>query len=113
MNKTWEQIDKENAEFSQQQLIDAKQKNATDRDFFEAALIAYRSAVQDELIPSRDVNGELRYTVQQGLKAACHGRQDVTAIAITQRSILQRLDSIKSLLLFCGAILLYIAIRVS
>ena len=113
MNKTWAQIDKENEEFCERQLQEAKKKSAADRDFFEAALSARRSMKQDDLFPHRDENGELRYTVRQGLKAACYSREDTAATATIQRLILVRLDSIKSLLWLCAAILAYIAIRIS
>lgn len=113
MDKSWEQIDKENEEFCERQMQEAKKKSASDRDFFEAALSVRQSMKQDNLFPFRDENGELRYTVQQGLKAACYAREDVAVAATIQRSILVRLDSIKSLLWFCTAILAYIAIRIS
>lgn len=113
MDKTWEQIDKENEEFCERQMQEAKKKSTADRDFFEAALSARRSMKQDDLFPSRDENGELRYTVRQGLKAACYAREDVAVAATIQRSILVRLDSIKSLLWLCAAMLAYIAIRIS
>ena len=113
MDKAWEQIDKESAELCERQMEEAKKKSAADRDFFEAALSARRSMKQDDLFPSRDKNGELRYTVRQGLKAACYAREDVAVTAPIQRSILVRLDSIKSLLWLCAAMLAYIAIRIS
>ena len=113
MDKTWKQIDKENEEFCEQQMEEAKKRSAADRDFFEAALSARRSMKQDGLFPSRNENGELRYTVRQGLKAACYSREDVAVTATIQRSILVRLGSIKSLLWVCTAILAYIAIRIS
>jgi hypothetical protein len=113
MNKTWEQIDKENEEFCERQLQQAKKKSPADRDFFEAALSARQSMKQDDLFPHRDENGELRYTVRQGLKAACSAREDAAVTATIQRSILVRLDGIKTLLWLCAAMLVYIAIRVS
>jgi hypothetical protein len=68
---------------------------------------------QDDLFPHRDENGEMRYTVRQGLKAACYAREDIAATATIQRLILVRLDGIKFLLWLCATMLTYIAIRIS
>lgn len=112
MGKIQNQIDRDNEDYCNQQMEEAKKKSAADRDFFEAALSARQSMKQDDLFPSRNENGELRYTVQQGLKAACYAREDIAVTTTIQRSILIRLDIIKSLLWVCAAILLYIAIRI-
>ena len=76
---------------AEKQLSDAAAKNSVNRDFYGAALIAKHSAQQDELFPAISEYGETRYSVQQGLKAACHAREDVTAILIIQQALLRRL----------------------
>jgi hypothetical protein len=113
MEKNWKEIDKESEEFWEKQMQEAKKRSSADRDFFEAALSARQSVKDDNLIPFYNGQGIKRYSTQQGLKAACYAREDVAAIAIIQRSILKRLDSIKDLIWICAALLAYIAFRVS
>ena len=113
MEKSWAQIDEESQQFFEKQLEEAKKKSAADHDFFEAGLSARRSVKQDDLLPRRDESGELRYTVRQGLKAACYTREDASATLQIQKSILARLDKQRFWLGVCAAPLAYIAIRIS
>lgn len=100
-------------EYAEKQISDAASRGSVNRDFYGAALFALRSARQDELLPERGEYGEIKYTVQQGLKAACHGRQDVTAILAIQQSVLQRLQGLRVLAWVCLGFLVYIAYQVS
>ena len=113
MEKSWKQIDEENEHFFEKQMEEAKKASAADRDFFGAAQIASRSAKQDQLLPVRYEFGEFRYTVQQGLKAACHAREDVCATLQIQLTVLKRLDRNRNLLWVAIAILGYVAYRLS
>jgi hypothetical protein len=109
----WKAKGAEADSFAEKQISDAAAKGAVNRDFYGAALFALRSARQDEILPAIGEYGESKYTVQQGLKAACHARQDVTAILAIQMSLLQRLQGLRVLAWVCMGFLAYIAYRVS
>lgn len=97
----------------EKQLRESAAENSVNSDFYSAGLTAFQSARQDGLLPNVDEFGELSYSVQQGLKAACHARQDVTGILLIQLALLRRLQNLKSLAWACLLILIYIAFRVS
>ena len=88
-------------------------KGSVNRDWFGAAHSAAQWAKQDDLHPAIDEYGESRYTIQQGLKAACHGREDIAAILVIQHALLRRLQGLRVLGWACFAVLCYIAIRLS
>jgi hypothetical protein len=113
VNESWKQIDEENELLYEKRMEGAKKASAADRDFFGAVQSARRSVKQDELLPVRDEFGELRYTVRQGLKAACYAREDASATLELQRPVLRRLDRIQDTLWVVLAFLAYIAYRVS
>ena len=113
MEKSWKQIDEDNERFFEKQMEDAKKSSAADRDFFGAAQLARRYAKQDELLPARNEHGEFRYTAQQGLKAACHAREDIAAALQIQRAVLQRLDRNRNLLWIAITLLAYLTVRLS
>ncbi len=109
----WRALRAEGDAQAEKQLSEAAAKDSVSRDFYGAALFAMRSAQQDELYPEVRKYGETRYTVQQGLKAACHARQDVASILAIQQAVLRRLQGLRVLAWVCLAILAYIAFRVS
>jgi hypothetical protein len=111
--KSTQQRDREEYLAAGERLEQAKLSGPADQDFFEAALVGRRAIQQDELLPHRNEHGEFEYELQQGLKAACHNREDVVAIAMIQRALLKRLDILKALLAVAIALLLYLAYRVS
>ena len=111
--KSMQQRDREDYAAAGQRLEQAKRNGLADRDFFEAGLVARRSIQENELLPYRNEAGEFEYELQQGLKAACHAREDVVAISVIQRALLKRLDAVKALLVVAIALLLYVAYRVS
>ena len=113
MEYDWNQIDEDNQRAFEKQMQEAQKGSAANKDFFGAALTARRSARENEILPHRDESGEYRYTVQQGLKAACHAREDITATLMIQLVILKRLDYLRSLHWVCIALLAYIAYTVS
>ena len=91
----------------------ASSGSSAEREFAAACLSAMRGARQDELFPSRDKFGELSYTAKQGVKAACHGREDAAAILLIQQVVLRRLQGIRIFNWIFFVLLCYIAIRVS
>lgn len=97
------------------QEIEAEKKKAfaARRDWLSAAQIARQSIRENGLLPDRDESGIHRYTVRQGLKAACLAREDVVATLILQLDILKRLDRNYILLWVVITLLLYVAYRVS
>lgn len=113
MKKNLKPINKEAEELFEKQMEEAKRKSSADWDYYEAVLFAKRFARQDDILPYLDEFEEQHYTVRQGLKAACHAREDVSSILLIQRPILVRLDKIKKLLWICIALITYIAIRIS
>lgn len=89
-------------------------------DFYGAVLEAKKGAELDEIIAYPSKNLEMKYTVQQGLRAACHGREDTATVMIVQLAILKRLDKAEKLnnrVYFCMCavvvLLLYIASKLS
>lgn len=98
---------------AEKQLEQTASKNSVNRDFYGAVLAAKRSARHDGFYPESDEYGELHYTESQGIKAACHTREDVTAILIIQQSLLRRLETLYVLGSTCVLLLGYIAYRVS
>ena len=109
----WRALRAEGQAHAEKQITEAAAKDSVSRDFYGAALVAMRSAQQDELYPAIGEFGEVRYTAQQGLKAACHAREDVTAILTVQQAVLRRLQGLRVLAWVCLAVLCYIAVRVS
>lgn len=113
METNWKQIDEESERLFENHMDEAKKASAADRDFFGAAQIARRSAKENGILPVRDEHGEFRYTIQQGLKAACHAREDIAATVGIQLAILKRLDRNRNLLCVAIILLAYVAYRLS
>lgn len=88
----WIAVDKQaNTAF----LIDveaAAKKGGAERDYFGAVRLARLQAENENLTPDRTEFGELRYTVQQGLRAACLAHEGTMAARDLQLTILKRLD---------------------
>ena len=87
----------------------AIKKSAADRDF----AIACKNAKDwtRDLQPNRDADGQLVYAAQQTQDAACHAREDVSAVLQLQLPILKRLDMIEKIAMACLALLVYIAFK--
>lgn len=104
---------------SHNQLIERlKQVSPANHD--EACQAAAAQARSNGILPREDRYGELKYTIQQGLKASCHGREDSAATLLLQLKLLQRLDRnrdlmVSALLLLCciAILMLYVAFRIS
>jgi hypothetical protein len=113
MKTNWKQIDEEGEQIYEKDMEEAKKGSAADRDFFTSCQIARNSAKQNGIYPVRNEYGEFRWTIQQGLKAACHGREDIAAILQIQLALLHRLDRNRNLLYAAIALLGYVAYRLS
>ena len=113
MKTDWQRMDEENDRLFEKQMEEGKRRSAADHAFFSAAQYARSSARQSDLLPRRNEDGDFEYELQQGLRAACHGREDVSAVLVIQRSLLLRLDRNYKLLLVAVALLGYIAYRVT
>jgi hypothetical protein len=109
----WQALRAERQAHAEKKIREAAAKDSVSRDFFGAALIAMHSAQQDELHPTINEYGESLYKAQQGIKAACHAREDVAAILMIQQAVLRRLQGLRVLAWACLASLCYIAVRVS
>jgi hypothetical protein len=109
----WDRVDAQHMELFRRGIEQQKKRGPAERDYAEAVDAAKRYAEQAELFPRRTDDGELRYTVRQGLQAACQGREDAAAVLLVQLPILKRLDRIRGLLWACAGLLAYIAYRVS
>lgn len=113
METNGQQSDDEDERLFEKNMDEAKKASAAARDFFGAAQIARRSAKENGILPVRNEHGEFRYTIQQGLKAACHAREDIVTTVHIQLAVLQRLDRNRNLLLVAIVLLGYVAYRLS
>lgn len=109
----WDRVDAQHMELFRRGIEQQKRRGAADREYADAVDMAKRFAEQADLFPRRMDDGELRYTVRQGLQAACQGREDAAAVLLVQLPILKRLDRIRGLLWVCAGLLAYVAYRVS
>lgn len=103
----------ESEAYAAKQRGETKKKSAADRSFTEACEFAKGAIKSDGLNGEIRPYSEIRYTVAQGLKATVHGREDGIAALVLQRTILVRLDSIKSMLWAIAALLTFIAYKVT
>jgi hypothetical protein len=110
---TSEEIENENFRFSMKILEESKKGSFAKRDFYEAAIFAKKEAKNNGFFPLHDKHGGFRYSIQQGLMAACHSREDITAISVIQLKLLERLDSIYGLLWTLVLLTGYIAYRLT
>src|SRR5258708_15070226 len=91
-----------------------KKGSYVDKVMAAAARQATESAKNDGLHPELDFeNRGLKYEVQQGLRAACVGREDAAATFMLMHTVLENQQTIKRLLWVCVAALIFIAIKVT
>lgn len=81
-------------------------------DFYGAGLKSRASVKDLGLWPGFDEDGNEKYTVRQGIKAACVAKEDVGGILIIQLALLKRLDLISSMLMVVIGLLAFIAYKV-
>ena len=113
MDKSQEQTDAEWTEYHDKEAQKRMKRSAADKDFTGACVNAKKWATENGLMPTRGDDGQLHYTPEQGVKAACHGREDICATLQIQLPILQRLDFIEKMMMICVLVLAYIAYKVS
>ncbi len=83
-----------------------------DRLLADAAAKTTLWAANDGLHPTTDPEtGDFRYDVQQGLRAACVGREDAASTLILMPTILNNQQTIKRLLWVAVILLAYIALK--
>lgn len=85
-----EDIDAE--EFDQRNLDQLGKRGAAEADFVTAVRAARQARTEAGLDCYFDSNGLGRFTTEQGLKAACHTREDAAATLMLQVFIMKRLD---------------------
>lgn len=78
-----------------------------------ASKLAGTAAENDGLHPTENEYGEFRYRVQQGLRAACVGREDAAATLILMQTALDNQRAIKRLLWVSVLLLAWIAYRLA
>jgi hypothetical protein len=88
-------------------------KRSVVKDLSDAGELAKYLTEQDGLLPYLDGEGEHRYRIQQGVRAACKGREDVTSLVIIQSAVLRRLQELRVFAIVGLALLTYIAVRLS
>lgn len=113
MHVDYEKIDQDNEALFVKQMERGMKGGTADRIFYAAALTAHQATAAEGLIPTRNEDGDFVYSSQQGLKAACHAREDVVALVNIQLPALKLLHQVQLLLWGCLALLVYVAYRVS
>lgn len=113
MQLDYAKLDQDNESLFLKQMERGMKGGAAERTFYAAALTAHQAAATEGLIPRRNEDGDLVYSSQQGMKAACHAREDIVALVNIQLPTLKLLHQVKMLLWGCLAVLVYIAYRVS
>ena len=109
----WHKVQRDGLAHTEKMIQDEARKGSVNGDYFGAGLKAQRSIAADELLPTPTPYGEYRYTIQQGLKAACHGREDIAAVKYMQMAVLRRLQGLRVMGWIALALLAYIAVRVT
>jgi len=103
------------AEKLQEQLLVDAVKSGTygRRSMAKAAQQASNFAKGDGLHPVTDIESrELRYSIKQGLRAACVSREDAAATLILMPTVLDNQMAIKRLLYVVIALLAYITHKI-
>ena len=113
----WKAFDEANAKYRADVLEQSKKGEAANRDFVAAVEFARGSIATEDLLPTRqtDEHGEsdIRYTAEQGIRAACNSREDIVATLVLQRTILQRIDRNYRLIWLVLLVAGYVVYRVS
>lgn len=107
--KKWAEADAHH----EKQLVRGAARRGVDGEIYGALLSAFRTAKESDLLGTRDEYGELRFTPEQGAKAACYAREDAGATLLIQRHVLMRLAGLRTAAWLSVCLLAYIAIRVT
>jgi hypothetical protein len=90
------QADIDAAEFEDNQMTAFAKRSRASAEFVSAIRTARKARTVAGLDCDYDDNGGAKFTVQQGLKAACHAREDAAASLHIQLSLLERLDRLNT-----------------
>jgi hypothetical protein len=107
----WKALDAGEIELTKKNYTSLVNKGSVNRDFFGAALFALEQAERQYLLPARNQYGEIGYSQEQAITAACFARQDVAAILVIQQSILRRLQELRVIGWLGIGLLAFIAYR--
>ena len=81
------------------------------RQIHMAGQFAKNSVTTDGLLPTLNKYREWTYTVQQGLKAACHTREDIIAVYEMHIALLKRVHFLQISIYVCFLMLLVLVLR--
>ncbi len=105
------QADIDAGEFEDRQLTDLSKRSRANADFVSAIRMARRARTDAGLDCDYDDDGGAKFTIQQGLKAACYAREDAAATLILQRNQLERLDRLNTFAKWIIVLLAILIIR--
>ncbi len=97
--------------YEAKQFASMEKKGGAGAELVAAVRLARQARTEAGLNCDYTETGEARFSVQQGLKAAVHGREDVAATLILQVKIIQRLDQLKKLAWWILGVLTVIALK--
>ena len=103
-------------EFWAKQNSESIKMGGVSAEMGRAAFSARQNLRESDLFPNLNEVGEWVYSPEQGIKAACHAREDAASTLIlqkTQLDHLHRLSGVKALLWVCIGLLTYIAYKLS
>lgn len=106
------QTDIEAENWEAQQFVELEKKGGAGAELVAAIRIARKARTEAGLDCGYTDDGEARFTVQQGLKAAAHAREDVSAILLLQVKIIERLDRLQKLYWWIIGILVVLGFKV-
>lgn len=98
--------------FEERQFVDVAKGGGAAAELVAAVQIARRGRTDAGLDCDYTEDVEAKYTVQQGLKAAPHGREDIATTLIPQVKIIERLDRQRELSWSMLGILVILALKV-
>lgn len=106
------QTDIDADEWEERQFTEMEKKGGAGAELVAAVRMARRGRTESGLDCDYTEDGDARYTIQQGLKAAAHGREDAAATLILQVKIIERMDRQRKLSWWILGILIVVAINV-
>jgi hypothetical protein len=95
----------------ERQFVDMAKKGGAAAELVAAVRMARRARTDAGLDCDYTEDGDAKYTIQQGLKAATHGREDIAATLILQVKIIERLDRQRKLSWWTLGILVIVALK--
>lgn len=113
MDKEMRERFKEAERYADMQLDQQAKRPGITGTLARAARSAREQVKSDGIFPRLNEHGEYRYTLEQGLKAAAYSREDIAAVFILQKTILERLQTLRRIGMICLLVLIFVAIRVS